>query len=113
MSGSIGGFFYGGPALGVEVGCSVSAVGGTFSASGSCDETNGGDPNVARFGRSDVTAILGFGAETGAVMVAIQYELGLTEIAENADLKTRAVSAVARYFFGRRGARPSLMSQMR
>jgi hypothetical protein len=88
-------------------------VGGTFSASGSCDETNGGNPDVARFGRSDLTAIVGFGAETGPVMVAIQYELGFNKIAENADLKTRAVSAVARYFFGRGGSRPSLMSEMR
>lgn len=100
IDGSIGTFLYAGPALGLKVGCSISATAGSNSDSASCDEVAGDDPDAARFSSSEVSGVVGFGAQIGAVSVALQYELGLSRIAEELDLKTRTVSAVARYFWG-------------
>ena len=102
--GAIGTFFFVGPALGLKIGCSVSATAGFDSASSSCDAAAGDDPDVAQFSSSEFSGIAGFGAQLGAVGLSLQYELGLSQIADNLDLKTRTISAVVRYFWG--GPRP-------
>ncbi|MDZ4673802.1 MAG: porin family protein [Gemmatimonadota bacterium] len=103
-SGSLGTHFYLGPAIGLRVGCSVSATSGFQTSSSSCDEAAGDDPDVAQFTSSEFSGIAGFGVDIGSASVSLQYELGLRSIADNLDLKTQTVSAVVRYFWG--GARP-------
>jgi len=102
--GAIGTYVFLGPAIGLKIGCSVSATAGFNSASSSCDEAAGDDPDVARFSSSEFSGIAGIGAQVGAVGLSLQYELGLGSAADNLDLKTRTISAVVRYFWG--GPRP-------
>lgn len=103
-TGSLGTHLYLGPALGLKIGCSVSESFGFQTSSSSCADAAGDDPDVARFASSELSGVAGFGIDVGSVSVTLQYELGLASIADNLDLKTRVVSAVARYFWG--GPRP-------
>lgn len=98
--GSIGTFFFAGPAVGLKIGCSVSASAGTNSVSVPCDNLAGDDPDALRFSSSEVSGVVGFGAQIGAASVALQYELGLSRIADEADIKTSTIAVVARYFWG-------------
>lgn len=99
-SGSLGTHLFLGPAVGLKVGCSLNATFGFETVSSSCAEAEAEDPDAARFSDSEWSGIAGFGIDIGSASVALQYELGLSRIAEDFDLKTSTISAVVRYFWG-------------
>lgn len=104
--GPVGVHLFAGPALGFEASCEVGVEGGGFRASFDCDQ--GEEVDFAFDTKSlDVGALFGgglsFEAGPGALLVEGSYNLGLTNLAEDADegesVKNRAFYVTAGYTF--------------
>ncbi len=96
--GSIGTHVYFGPGVAFKTGCRVTASFGSGNISAPCeDQEDEEDPTVFR--STEVSAIAGFGVDIEAFSLSIQYDLGLTDIAEDQSVKNRTFSLIARYFW--------------
>lgn len=95
--GSIGTHFYLGPAVAYQAGCRVSISSGGQSASSSCEDSE--EEESTTFRKTEVSAIAGFGADYEQFSFSLQYDLGLTSIAEAESVKNRAFSVLVRYFW--------------
>ena len=101
---------YAGPALGIEVSCSVSVegtfLGETLDESADCDE----DADAAARKSTDFSVFFGGGVDiavgSGAITLDVLYDLGLTSIddtpGEDFDVKNKNLLVLAgyRFFFG-------------
>lgn len=96
--GSIGTHVYFGPAVALKTGCRVTASFGSGNISAPCDDPEDAeDPTTFR--STEVSAIAGFGVDFESFSLSIQYDLGLTDIAEDQSVKNRTFSLIARYLW--------------
>jgi hypothetical protein len=96
--GSIGTHVYFGPAVAIKARCRVTASFGSGNVSAPCEEQEDEEDAVI-FRSTEVSAIVGFGVDFEAFSLSIQYDLGLTDIAEDQSVKNRTFSLIARYLW--------------
>lgn len=97
-------YFFAGPAVEIETGCTAEFEGGGISASVDCD-----NPDADLLTRKSVTwgvvggGGVGFGLGVGEATLGVRYDYGLTSIddsAAEADIKNRAFSVMVGYTLG-------------
>lgn len=97
-------YFFAGPAVDIETGCTAEFEGGGISASVDCD-----NPDADLLARKNVTwgvvggGGVGFGLGVGEATLGVRYDYGLTSIddsAAEADIKNRAFSVMVGYTLG-------------
>jgi hypothetical protein len=100
--GETGRFYIGvGPAVGIKIGCRISASGGGISASTNCDDLETDEGGIA-LKSTEISGIGEVGLEFGKFSVGLRGDLGLTDIYEASSgslaltvpVKTRTISAV-------------------
>lgn len=101
--GQSGRFYIGvGPALGIKMGCRISASGGGISASTNCDDLETDEGGIA-LKSTEISGIGEVGLEFGKFSIGIRGDLGLTNIYKatagnisvEPDVKSKTISAVA------------------